>query len=83
MFQQEYEVQIKNENLEISKREIFKHAQAAWQQMPQEIQQVRVFSCKYMTGFHKNKKFGFKNLENKSIFDFDVIQLCESYACKK
>ena len=44
MFQQEYEVQIKNENPEISKREIFQHAQAAWQKMPQEKQQVRVFS---------------------------------------
>ena len=48
MFQQEYEVQIKNENPEISKREIFQHAQAAWQKMPQEKQQVRVFSCKYI-----------------------------------
>ena len=33
--------------------------------------------------YTKTKKLGFKNLENKSIFDFDVIQLCESYACKK
>ena len=37
----------------------------------------------YMNHYTKTKKFGFKNLENKSIFDFDVIQLCESYACKK
>ena len=36
-----------------------------------------------MTGFLKTKKFGLKNLENKSTFDFDEITVCESYPCKK
>ena len=43
--------------------------------------QLNKNSVLYMNHYTKTKKFGFKNLENKSIFDFDVIQLCESYAC--
>ena len=36
-----------------------------------------------MRGLQEMKKFGFKKIKNKSAFDFDEIQQCEIYSCKK